>query len=169
MKSWLLLFVCGGVAATLCDAHHVLWGVVWYPGGGQPWWVFLLMGTSSLVLVGGYKLARLGETSIAPRDIAGPGAWFLGTYLATGPFAPWPYTLAMALLATFLWRVRDEPARAWFLPLGAMLGGSVVEATISGAGLFSYLSPVVWKVPAWLPFLYLHVGLSARAIARAMP
>lgn len=167
---WAALFCFSALAATTGDRGHVAWRVLEYPGGGQPLWVWLLMGSSGVALVSNYLLWPVGAKE-APepwRATLAPGAWFLGTYFATAPLATSPVILTAGLLATFVFRMRNERgARAWSYVAMVAVMGPLVEIAISGAGLFRYLHPELRLIPIWLPALYLHVGLVTRAVGRA--
>jgi len=47
--------------------------------------------------------------------------------------------------------------------------GPVYESTLTATGLFHYtVTPLVLRVPAWLPALYLSAGVLAASAARAL-
>ncbi|MFZ5476083.1 MAG: hypothetical protein ACOZNI_04855 [Myxococcota bacterium] len=165
---WALIFLFGGLAATLGDLNHVRWGVLAYPGGGQPLWVMGLMGSASVGMVAAHRGLPVREAPLAWGAVLPPATAFFAFYFLTGPLAPHPIALTTILAVAFLARSRGEPATVWLSPLGAAIGGPLFEAALSSTGAFSYLCPRTFSVPTWLPFLYLHAGLAARAIARAL-
>jgi hypothetical protein len=166
---WALVFVIGGVAATLGDANHVAFRVLAYPGGGQPLWVLGLMGSASCLMVSSHRLVAPRESPLPPDAVLAPGVAFFAFYFLTGPLAPYPLALTTLLAGTYLWRVRREPLAAWVSPLAAAVCGPAFEAGLSSTGAFHYLQAGDLPVPLWLPALYLHAGLAARAVARALP
>ncbi len=169
---WLVVFILGAAVATLGDRGHVAFEVLSYPSGGQPWWVFPEMGLAAVLLVWQWRVfpGNARDGAVALRDTVGPALWFMGTYGASSPLSQWPMPLTLGLLALFILRGWKESlsASAWAYCILVAVGGALVEAIISGAGLFAYRQPSLGLVPAWLPMLYLHVALATRAIGRAL-
>jgi hypothetical protein len=169
---WLVLFFLGAIVATLGDRVHMAFGVLSYPSGGQPIWVFPEMGLAAVILAWQWRVfpgAR--KDGILPmREAIGPVIWFVVTYGASSPLSRWPVILTLGFLALFLWRAWHEKLSrpAWMYCILVAVGGALVESMISAAGLFSYRKPDWGLVPTWLPMLYLHVALATRAIGRAL-
>ncbi len=169
--NWLILFLAGAAVATLGDKGHVHFDVLSYPGGGQPLWVFLEMGSAGVLLAWSWRWipGSRRDGALAIKETLVPGLWFVVAYGATGPLSEWPLPLALGLLGLFLLRAWLEKLSrpAWRYCLSVALGGVVVESLISSAGLFAYRQPDWGLVPSWLPMLYLHVALATRAVGRS--
>ena len=160
----MLLFVAGSIGGALLDQIHVRRGVLSYPKptvAGQPWWVAPQFGVGALVVE---RSAR--RVPSPPRSVASDAAWFFGAYAATGLLRRWPRALAAVFAATWLARVRRQPALAAY-SVALALGGSAYEGWWSSTGAFSYADPDVGGVPMWLPGLYLHGAPLAVDVARS--
>jgi hypothetical protein len=169
-----LFFAVGSLIGTLFDRIHVATGVLQYPRpvlAGQGWWVPFLMGGAGVALVSGRMplLRRLGDRRNDPSEgLVVSIVWFGAAYLASGLFQSNPLTLASALSMAFVVRaaVYKLPAREWLLAVATGVTGTLFEAVLCALGSFSYVHPDALRVPAWLPALYLHAALLARAIDR---
>jgi hypothetical protein len=163
----------GGIGGALCDQIHLRSGVLSYPESfflGQPWWVAPLFGAGApLVLFGAMPFAR---TAPAPtrRDLLAGLLWFVAAYAGSGLIGDRAPALYAALLGlTFAGRValaRDRRALLVFSLLLAA-GGCLWEGYLTSTGAFAYARPL-YRVPIWLPGLYLHGGPLAIAVARAL-
>lgn len=179
----LALFFFFALVATLCDQVWVRLGVLVYPRPtlfGQSWWVPLLFGVVALVAIHSVALLTnllLPASTPRPRDPGGraltAAAWFVAAYLAGGLFDAHAWALAVVLFA--LWLLRLWPAsnsvREGFvlvlLSLAVAAAGTLGEWAAGRFGLMYYPRPDVFRVPYWLPTLWLHAALMARELARA--
>ncbi|MBI3073261.1 MAG: hypothetical protein HYY84_14200 [Deltaproteobacteria bacterium] len=185
MRAWLVVFFLSGVFGLLGDQFfHVRMGVLSYPSPdflGQSWWVFPLMASSGvaavlgalmlrrsialravdaarpsiarLALEVGFAFAAYGVTGLLPREHLLLTALLVGTFALRFAFAPSPVALAAALAMA--------------------VAGPLVEAGVIALGGFAYGAGIPWEAvplgfPYWLIALYLHMGLTAAAIARAV-
>ncbi len=179
---WAILAAAGGLVCTGCDHLHVVFGVLYYPHpsfAAQAWWVFPLFAVSSVVLAAsvapfeklGGAMGPPGRTS-APslaKGIAVSGRAFVVAYALTAVLHASPNLVLAVLVASWLVRLRFGGSRGLILfALLTALSGPLVEAAISGLGLFFYRDPDWLGFPRWLPALYLHVGLLAPRVARAV-
>jgi hypothetical protein len=182
----LALFAVGAVVGTLGDRIHTHYGVLGYPrvvAFGEAWFVPFLMGGAGIALVSGQALVRRALSLPAARA-TGDGravvtafAWFACAYFASGVFQNYPVALTVAFVGAFLGRALGRvdapgPRGSAALFAGALLtavGGSLFESALSATGAFAYAMPDALGVPIWLPGLYLHAAMLARAIDRRWP
>lgn len=176
------LFFFVALVATLCDQVWVRLGVLVYPRPylfGQAWWVPLLFGVVVLLLVHFVVLATnllLPRSTPGPRDPGGraitAGAWFFAAYLAGGLFDAYAQTLAIVLLVLWLlrlWPASNSLREAFvliFLSLLVAAAGTLGESVAGRLNLMYYPRPDFWRVPYWLPTLWLYAALFARELAR---
>ncbi|MBI5497123.1 MAG: DUF2878 family protein [Deltaproteobacteria bacterium] len=170
--------VLGCGLGTALDALHAYNGVLSYPHvafGLQDWWVppeFALAGVA-MGLGHRFIAVRLGGRpvpSAAPVEVLVGAAVFVAVYAASGWVQDTALAYGVACVVAFMglawWTPRDaRPALLWHA-LGAAVMGPVVEATLSGLGLFRYHRPDVLGVPAWLPAIYLHAAVATAALDR---
>ena len=185
-RTWLQLFLIGGVAGALYDQIHVQGHVLAYPRHDflqQSWWVAPNFGLASVMiaLTGGW-LARWASRMHmgAPdksnqthnRELLGHFAWFTLAYLASA-FLPLQQPMLLALfVATWLGRVLPRRDRMPQLVQGLSLAvaGTTFETVLSSTGAFTYLRPDLVYVPSWLPGLYLHgAPLALALLVRVQP
>jgi hypothetical protein len=159
------LALLGATVGSALDAIHTHTGTTSYP---EPWifrmafWTPPLFAGAAVAMGTGRPLwARFfGEPSgAAPADrraVAGSLAVFITAYALSG-LVPGPWFVRAALLAAlavFSWWRWDRTVRGVVLAVTAGVCGCFVEITLVGAGAFSYVTPDVLGVPAWLPLLY---------------
>jgi hypothetical protein len=158
----------GAGLATALDHAHATHRVLFYPRpsmGIQAWWVPLLFAGSTLALITQARLFRRPGDGISRALGALSVLDFALAYWLTAQARDFPWLLAAGLAASWLpWAGRDP--RRWALGLSVAVAGPLVESALSYAGAFHYLSdqPLVLGVPVWLPGLYLHVSVAARAL-----
>ena len=168
---WLAAMGLGGLVATLGDRMHVAYGVLFYRHAAvlhQPWWVFLLfVGATGAMLAGGETVRKALSGDPVPTS---PGEALLATaaffvaYAFTAVAAELPTFLVVALVLTWLARVRGMPRWILVYALAVAVGGVGFEAMFSRLGAFAYVRPDWIGVPRWLPGLYLHAALATPRI-----
>lgn len=119
----------------------------------------------------------LKKSEHAGEDKAGSvlmgAAWFLAAHLG-GLFYGVAYPRAYLVALTIAWILRVLFAKLPFRELllvvgysiGVAIGGAGAEAMLSWMGLMHYPVGPLFGVPLWLPGLWLHAALWARAMAR---
>jgi hypothetical protein len=169
----------GGVLGAALDQIHVQFGVLSYPPEvasflGQPWWVAPNFGLGALLMLTAARpfasaIEGRAETPDARRYLI-DSAWFVGAYLASGILKDQPLILALAYLVSWAGRIAIRragiPVALYSIGLGA--GGAIYESTLSSTGAFTYLVPVLFRVPIWLPGLYAHGAPLAISMALTM-
>jgi hypothetical protein len=167
-------FVLGAIVGTLGDRVHTFKGVLGYPHAfafGEAAWVPLLMGGAGIAMVSGYGLVHRvvgsNDERASMANVLSAFVWFAAAYAASGFFHQYPIALTLAFVAAFVARALREPVSraAWVYALVTALVGTLFEAGLSATGAFRYYTPDVIGVPMWLPGLYLHASLLARALA----
>ncbi len=164
-----LLALVGATLATVLDHQHVTHRVLAYAHPylwEQAWWVPILFGVSTLALVNQARRFRQPGERLS-RTVGLLLLFdFCLAYFLTSVFRDRPWALTAGLVATFLPWVRLD-RRRWLLALSVAVAGPLVEATLAWLGGFHYLpdQPLVLGVAVWLPALYLHASLAARALA----
>ena len=169
--------------ATLYDQTWVKLGVMEYPKPfrfGQAWWVPLLFAVVGPIIVQFLVIATrlfLPESTPQPRDPGASaliaGAWFTAAYLGGGLFDDSAGTLAVVLLVIWLarlWMTSNSVREAWVLVVLSLIvsvAGTLGEGAAGWLDLMRYPRPDFWRVPYWLPTLWLHAALFARELARA--
>lgn len=179
-KRWVFWAGVGAVLGTALDAVHVLTGTLSYPAptlwGLQAWWVPLLFAGTGVLLGEGHRhiAVRLAGGDVPPRPQTAELALAVGalvlTYGASGFLRAWPWVTTALFVAGFgaVW-VRTPRAAQRAMGMHAVavaVGGPLVEATLSGAGLFTYHQHDLLGVPVWLGALYLHGGAASAALDR---
>jgi monoamine oxidase len=184
IKAFVVLFIAFGFVISLADRVWVALGMLVYPTvgpGKQPLWVAPQLGIAGVGVVLTYRfLSRwvLKKSEHAGEDHAVAvligAAWFLAAHLG-GLFygTAYPKGYLVALSTAWLLRVifAKLPFRELLLvvgySLGVAVGGAGAEAMMSKMGLMHYPDGPLFGVPLWLPGLWLHAALWARAMARA--
>ena len=183
LKSCVVLFIAFGFVISLADRVWVALGMLIYPSvgpGNQPLWVPAQLGIAGVGVVLTYRfLSRwiLKKSEHAGEDKAGSvlmgAAWFLAAHLG-GLFYGVAYPRAYLVALTIAWILRVLFAKLPFRELllvvgysiGVAIGGAGAEAMLSWMGLMHYPVGPLFGVPLWLPGLWLHAALWARAMAR---
>jgi hypothetical protein len=172
---WVVLALVGAAICTACDHLHVVYGVLWYPQPifwQQAWWVAPLMASASLVLVWAAEPVRraLGGGSLGAqglRGVLGDGVAFVAAYVFTS-FGHGPDAVLGILVAFWLARAVRSPGWVVVYTILTAIGGCLVEAALSRAGLFHYRHPDHFGVPRWLPGIYLHAGYLTATISSVL-
>lgn len=183
MKAGALLFIVFGFVFSLADRVWVELGVLEYPTeppGKQPPWVVLLLGSAGVGFVLTYRFLSRRFLTGSPRTgedhalaVLLGAAWFVAAHL-NGPFYGVDHPGAFLAVLAALWvgrviRMR-LPLRELLLVTGFSLslaaGGAAGEAVLVKLDLMYYPDGPLWGVPLWLPGLWLHAALWARAMAR---
>ena len=171
------------LVATLFDQTWVRLGVMVYPQPfrfGQAWWVPFLFAAVGPVIVQFFVIATrllLPDSTPQPRDpgasVVMAAAWFSAAYVGGALFDDSAETFAVLLLVLWLirmWFVSNSVREAWVLLVLCLVvsaAGTLGESGANWLDLMRYPRPDFWKVPYWLPFLWLHAALFARELARA--
>ena len=185
MRAWLIVFLLSGLFGLLGDQFfHVRMRVLSYPAPdflGQAWWVFPLMASSGVAAVLGAVMLRR-SIALRPIDIARPSiarlaleaGFAFAAYGVTGLMPREHLVLTALLVATFALRFAFAPSPvALAAALVMAVAGPLVEAGVIALGGFAYGAGIPWEAvplgfPYWLIALYLHMGLTAAAIARVV-
>lgn len=173
---WVALAAAGAVLCTVCDHLHVATGVLAYPHvafWGEAWWVPLLFGAASVVIVASAAGVRriLAAPSLpqpSPARIAAGGIAFVTAYAFTAFGHALPDVVLGVLLGFWLARALQAPVWVVVYALLVAVGGSAFEATWSALGFFRYLVPDFTGIPRWLPCIYLHVAFVTADLERVL-
>lgn len=167
-KRLIISGLAGLSIGTPLDALHVKTGVLIYKYptlGLQAWWVPVLFAISGIVLCESHhQLRRISgvQASKASIDVVLISLLVLVVvYASSGFLKDVSYIACLIYLAVFvaaaryLWR---GPMKLLaILAISAAIIGPAAESLISLTGQFHYLHPQLWKVPVWLPFIYINV------------
>ena len=170
-----LLFVLGAVASLIGDHAHVVTGTTEYFTDAVPFvwsspiWFPVMVGAAT-VSIAELRL-HLGEvrSSVTPRQGVAGVAAVLGIYVTTALFhmAPaMPTNVLVAAMAIITWCALGDGAGALCGALAAVMG-PIVEAVLSGVGVFRYASDSdgLFGVGPWLPALYFAFGVVVALLA----
>ena len=172
-------FVIGGVGGALLDQIHVRAHVLRYAYpdlAGQPWWVapqFGIAVVAILCMTLAVRVVTLGRSRTVKDRLP---LWvdavaFIVAYLLTGVLRHHPLATTVNLgimWATLLAGHRDR-AFLVAISIGLAILGPIYESSLTWTGAFRYtVTPLVFRVPIWLPALYLNAGVLAAATARAI-
>lgn len=183
LRASALLFVTFGAVFSLLDRVWVELGALDYPitPGKQPPMVPLVLGGAGVLIVLIYRFLSRWLVKGAPREGENHarevlvGAAFFVAAQVGGPLYgvqdPVPYLIVLV----GIWLVRVLLLRLQFRELLLVVGFSAVtaaggvvgEAIACRVGLMSYPDGPLIGVPLWLPGIWLHAALWARALARA--
>ena len=172
----LLAFVAGGIGGTLLDQIHVRSHVLRYAHPdlfGQPWWVAPQFGLAvvAILLAAILFTHRAGRTSEDADPLIADAAAFVAAYAVTGLFHRHPWPALIALCAIWAGMILVHRDRGMFVAVSLALAvvGPVYESLLTWTGAFNYtVTPLVLRVPIWLPALYLVAGSLAASTARAI-
>ncbi|MEO8878718.1 MAG: hypothetical protein ABI461_24220 [Polyangiaceae bacterium] len=173
MWRWIVVAIIGSVICTVGDHLHATHGVLGYThvfAWNQAWWVPLLFFGATLGSIGGAHVVRrlFKAPPLAPNSlklIIGDGIAFAAACALTSFTHTAPNETMLLLAAFWLARVLITPTPPWLIALSftSAIMGPLVEATVSGFGLFAYTHPDFVGVSRWLPGIYLYTApISAR-------
>jgi hypothetical protein len=162
-KGAALVLLTGAIAGTLMDTFHTFSGTTHYfhPAAFQTaWWVPPLFATAYLLQA--VTFVQFRKLDPAPIDRGKAIAAFVAfavVYFLSG-FAPVSNLGKLAIcagagLAGALF-LRSKAALISGL-IGAVVGPAF-EVFLTGIGGFEHLQPDLWRIPFWLPGLYLASG-----------
>jgi Protein of unknown function (DUF2878) len=138
---------------------------------GQPWWVAPEFGIAVvLILVACAWIVGRIASSRDPVPFVADAAAFVVAYVVTGVLRRHPWAIVLVLIALWLGMLLVHRDRATRLTVSLSLAvvGPVYESLLTWTGAFHYtVTPVVLRVPVWLPLLYLNAGVLAASAARA--
>jgi hypothetical protein len=171
-----LLFVVGSIGGTLLDQIHVRAHVLHYAHpqvAGQPWWVLPEFGVAAMVACFSaiWMTKRLWHASRDAVPVIADASTFVVAYAVTGVFHRHSWVVLIVLI--FLWAgllfVHRDRRAFVLMSLALAIAGPIYEGAFSSTGAFRYdVTPLVGRVPIWLPALYLNAGLLAASIAHAL-
>jgi len=168
------VFVIGGIGGVLLDQIHVRAHALRYAHpdlAGQPWWVAPQFGLAVIAIL--WAAAAAGRSREVTDRVplwVDAGA-FIAMYASTGVLHRHPLTTTVALAAVWVMLLVGHKDRARIVAISMVLAivGPVYESALTWTGAFRYtVSPLVFRVPIWLPVLYLNAGVLAGATARAL-
>lgn len=179
LKSLFILFVAGMVAGTVLDAFHVAVGVARYTSPvlfQQAWWVPLIFGAATVLIgVSHWKLHPMPGNHPHRREawtmaFLGSFLFFVLSYLVTAGIPPPGYFSAFIVLVFYLisWGVFDRTLTSVVLALITAVIGCSVESGLGRLGQYHYASPDFFRIPAWLPALYLNVSAAVGFLGRLL-
>lgn len=159
MRARGVIALIGAVVGTLCDHLHVAFDVLGYPAPdfwGQAWWVPPLYGSAALGLFEGHRLFVKVPRLVGRCEAVVVFSLFIAAYATTAVLADRPVVVLLVLTAPWVVYVYLRGSRRFVAyALGTAAVGVAVECVLQALGLFAYKAPVVWRVPVWLPALYL--------------
>lgn len=165
-RRWLLVFFFGGLGISLLDRLHIAFGVLSQPDPwllGQAWWVMPVFGLASVVMIASFHRIRAwAGPALRSRQLASAALsclWIVLAYASTGPWARHKGLLAIALIVTWVVRVRNRTLVEIGFCIAVAVVGPLTEALFSMVGLFQYHVGDFLGVPLWLPLVYLHGAL----------
>jgi hypothetical protein len=170
----LAVFVIGGVGGALLDQIHVRAHVLRYAHpdlAGQPWWVAPQFGIAVIAILSAAVAAGRSRRVKDRVPLYVDAGAFIAAYASTGVLHrhPLPATVALATVWVMLLIGHRDRARIVAISIILAIVGPVYESVLTGTGAFRYtVSPLVFRVPIWLPALYLNAGVLAAATARAL-
>jgi hypothetical protein len=171
-----LVFLAGAIGGTLLDEIHVRSQVLHYAHprfAGEAWWVIPEFGAAATValLFVIWVTKRLWRASRDVVPIVVDAAIFVVAYSVTGVFHrdSWFVLVVVLCLWAAMIAVHHDRRAFVIVSLALMIAGPIYESALSSTGAFRYdVTPLVGRVPIWLPALYLNAGVLAASIARAM-
>ena len=172
IKSLFLLFLCGCIAGTLLDALHVAVGVAYYTHPffmGQAWWVPLIFGAATLLIgVSHFKLHPMPESP--PTAFLGSFVFFVLSYFVTATLPILSQINAFILFVFYLisWGLFDRTLVSIVLALITAIIGCTVESSLGWIGQYHYTTPDFFRVPFWLPALYLNASATGGFLGRLL-
>ena len=170
------VFIGGAIGGTLLDQIHVRSHVLHYAHpsvAGEAWWVVPEFGVAATVAL----LSAIGMTKRlwrASRDgvpVVVDASTFVVAYTVTGVFHRHSWIVLVVLICLWAGMVAAHRDRRAFVltSLALAIVGPIYEGAFSSTGAFRYdVTPLVGRVPIWLPALYLNAGVLAASVARAL-
>lgn len=170
-----LVFAGGAIGGTLLDQIHVRSHVLHYAHpqvAGQPWWVVPEFGVAATValLSAVWMTKRLLHASRDSVPVVADASIFVLAYTVTGVFHRHSWIVLAVLLCLWAAMVALHRDRRAFVLMSLALAivGPIYEGAFSSTGAFRYdVTPLVGRVPIWLPALYLNAGVLAASVAHA--
>jgi len=170
-----LVFLGGAIGGTLLDQIHVRSHVLHYAHprfAGEAWWVVPEFGAAATValLFTLWATKRLWRVSRDAVPIVVDASIFFVAYSASGIFHRHSWIVLVVVLCLWAAMIAFHRDRKAFVlvSLALMIVGPIYESALSSTGAFRYdVTPLVGRVPIWLPALYLNAGVLAASIARA--
>jgi hypothetical protein len=173
---WVLVFAGGAIGGTLLDQIHVRSHVLHYAHptvAGEAWWVVPEFGVAATaaLLSAIWMTKRLWRE---PRDrvpVLADALIFVLAYMVTGVFHRHSWIVLTLAFGLWVALITIHPNRRAFIIMSIALAivGPIYEGALSATGAFRYdVTPLVGRVPIWLPALYLNAGVLAASVARAL-
>jgi hypothetical protein len=175
MPELAFLFTLGAAASLIGDASHVATGTTEYLTTAVPFvwsspvWFPLLVAVATVSLAETRLRLKAPRATVTVRQgIAGVAA-VIGIYVITAlehRGAAVPVIVLIYALAVITWCVLGDGPGAVCGVLAA-IGGPIVEAVLSGIGVFRYAddSNSLFGVAPWLPALYFAFGVVVSVLA----
>ena len=169
------IFLAGAIGGTLLDQIHVRSHVLHYAHprfAGEVWWVVPEFGAAATVALL-FAIWTTKRSWRAPRDavpIVVDASIFVVAYSVTGVLHRHSWIILVVVLCLWVGVIAAHRERKAFVlvSLVLMIAGPIFESALSSTGAFRYdVTPLVGRVPIWLPALYLNAGVLAASIARA--
>jgi hypothetical protein len=171
-----LIFVGGGIGGTLLDQIHVRSQVLHYAHpnvAGEALWVVPEFGVAATValLSAIWMTKRLWQASRDAVPVIADASMFVVAYTVTGVFHRHSWVVLIMLICLWAGMISLHRDRRAFVLMSVALAiaGPIYEGAFSSTGAFRYdVTPLVGRVPIWLPALYLNAGVLAASVARAL-
>ena len=169
------IFLAGAIGGTPLDQIHVRSHVLHYAHprlAGEAWWVIPEFGAAATVALLFATWTTKRSWSV-PRDgvpIVVDASIFAVAYSVTGVLHRHSWIILVVVLCLWAAMIAVHRDRKAFVlvSLALMIAGPIYEGALSSTGAFRYdVTPLVGRVPIWLPALYLNAGVLAASIARA--
>lgn len=173
----ILLFLIGATLGPLCDLFHVLSKTSGYPFPrfyGLAFWVPILFGSATVVLALSHvlsdKIFKRPKRELSKRQIVMGLLTFMFIYYASG-FLMVSEVLKLIILgfiAFTTWCLFDRTLYGLILAIITAFFGCLVEILIIRTGHFYYNIHDVFRIPYWLPFLYMTASVAVGNLGRKL-
>ena len=174
--AFVMIFVGGAIGGTLLDQIHVRSHVLHYAHphvAGEAWWVVPEFGAAATIalLFAVWATKRFWYATRDGVPLIADASAFVLAYTITGVLHrhSWIILIVLVGLWVALITVHRERQALILMSLALAIVGPIYEGVLSSTGSFRYdVTPLVGRVPIWLPALYLNAGVLAASVARAL-
>lgn len=167
-KRVVLFAIAGVIVGMPLDALHVKTHVLAYKHpslGLQAWWTPLLFAMAGILLCESHHLLSrfIGtekQFSVSPKQLALSLLVLVAVYGSSGFLKSTPYVAAVtyflvfSVTARYLWLESKKLLAIYAISVALI--GTLIESLITLTGQFHYLHSELWRVPIWLPFIYMN-------------
>jgi hypothetical protein len=167
-RAFLTLFAVGATLGSALDAIHTHFGATAYTHPvlfRAAWWVPLLFGFAYPI---GLLAPLVDRRPPRGKPIAAMGSFVIAYWLSVLPAAWTTVAAILFVLFALSWWVLDRTVAGLVIALLAAIGGPAVESALVWAETFVHLQETAFRVPGWLPFLYLNAAVGLQCLARSL-